>query len=174
MTLDQFKTLPNKTQAYGYAMHLRKQNGQGIISPEQFERETDPSSMERIYDRMGQDPAFKQQVIDKAKAGAMTIGEKVDTAQKLGEVKEKGYFKSQAFDDDFGKFTSSKEYTRGKAMAEDPTSYAIRNQVQWREDAITRNGGTIVGDPVPSPGKVTFTVRWKDGTTEVLSYGIRQ
>ncbi len=50
MSLQQFNALPPKTKAYAYAMTLRKQNGQSIISPEQFEREINPSEMEKLIE----------------------------------------------------------------------------------------------------------------------------
>jgi hypothetical protein len=71
-----WEKLPTKTKAYAYAMTLRRQNGQSIISPEQFEREINPSEMEKLIEL-----SKKPGVLDKikeiygAKAPQINLGE---------------------------------------------------------------------------------------------------
>ena len=73
VSLDQFKALPSKTQAYAYAMYLRKQNGQTMISPEEFERQSDTNSTMQLIDRANRDPVFKKGLMEYKQAGATNI-----------------------------------------------------------------------------------------------------
>jgi len=73
--LEQFKAMPTETKAYAYAMHLRQQNGQGMISPEQFKREASPDAMIRLIERAGSDPKFMADLVKVKQAGAMNLGD---------------------------------------------------------------------------------------------------
>lgn len=88
LTLPQFNVLPSKTKAYAYAMQLRKQNGQGMISPEQFERETDPASMERLVERAMTDPGFKDMWFKSKAAGAtqINLGDKAALQEQTNAI----------------------------------------------------------------------------------------
>lgn len=88
VSLPQFNALPAKTKAYAYAMQLRKQNGQGIISPEQFDRETDPASMERLVERAMTDPNFKDMWFKSKAAGAtqINLGDKAALQEQTNAI----------------------------------------------------------------------------------------
>ena len=62
VSLDQFKAMPSDMKAYAYAMTQRRQNNQSTISFEQFKRDTDPASMERLVERSMTDPDRKSVV----------------------------------------------------------------------------------------------------------------
>lgn len=82
VSLDQFKAMPSDMKAYAYAMTQRRQNGQSTIPFEQFKRDTDPASMERLVNRAMVDPAFKDMWFKSKAAGATQINLPGDAAKQ--------------------------------------------------------------------------------------------
>ena len=75
VTLDQLKAMPTGDVAYAYAMHLRKQNGQPMISPEQFKMQASPSDMEKLARAVMSDPKLFGVVKELKQAGAINLGD---------------------------------------------------------------------------------------------------
>ena len=82
VSLDQFKAMPSDMKAYAYAMTQRRQNNQSTISFEQFKRDTDPASMERLVERSMTDPKFKDMWFASKAAGATQVNLGVDAAKQ--------------------------------------------------------------------------------------------
>jgi hypothetical protein len=82
VTLDQLKAMPTGDVAYAYAMHLRKQNGQPIISPEQFKLQASPSDMEKLARVVMNDPKLFDVVKELKQAGATKIDLGTDAARQ--------------------------------------------------------------------------------------------
>jgi hypothetical protein len=82
VTLDQLKAMPTGDVAYAYAMHLRKQNGQPMISPEQFKMQASPSDMEKLARAVMSDPKLFGVVKELKQAGATQINLPGDAAKQ--------------------------------------------------------------------------------------------
>jgi len=68
-----WEKLPVETRAYAYAMHLRQQNGQPLISPEQFKLQANPSDMERLARAAGNDKELMENILKIKQAGATRV-----------------------------------------------------------------------------------------------------
>ena len=88
VSLDQFKAMPSDMKAYAYAMTQRRQNNQSTIPFEQFKRDTDPASMERLVNRAMVDPAFKDMWFKSKAAGAtqINLGDKAALQEQTNAI----------------------------------------------------------------------------------------
>ena len=145
---------------------------------EEFQRESS-TTHQKDFDRAkedGYEGSFNEWMLEMAKAGAITIGEITGRAEAKADVDAVKYFTDpKGLSSDVDKYMKSEEVQNQLFEAgfdpevKDLTTNEIK--VKFIEDKIVSTGGSIE-DVKFVNGKMSWTVKWPNGITETVSYGI--
>jgi len=145
---------------------------------EEFQRESS-TTHQKDFDRAkkdGYDGSFNEWMLEMAKAGAITIGEISARTEAKADISAIKYFTNpKGLSSDVDKYMKSEEVQNKLFEAgfdpgvKDLTTSEIK--VKFIEDKIVSTGGSIE-DVKYINGVMSWTVKWPNGKTETVSYGI--
>ena len=181
----EWKALPSSEREYLAYLHTAKKLG---LPEEELTRKffssLEPTEREKFVRAAMDDPAMKATAMELSRAGApkISIGEKIagKVAEKkaLGKLKGQLYFSDPDWIDDIDKRLGSEDIQREIFMESqkeggDPELMRAKKTIKFIEDKISV-GGAIQDVKLSADGKtMTWTVRWKSGDVEDISYVVR-
>ena len=184
VSLRQWKTLPQSERDYALFVHESKRLGDtDIMTRREFEM-LEPTERERFVRAAMKDPKLKAATKELATAGAtrISIGEKVagKVAEKkaLGKLKGQLYFSDPKWLDDIderlgGEDIQRKVFMESQKEGGDPGLMEAKEAIKFIEGKISV-GGTIQDVKLSEDGKtMIWTVKWKSGDIEDISYVVR-
>lgn len=185
MSTREWKALPSSEREYLAYLHTAKKLG---APKEELTREffmsLEPTEREKFVRAAMEDPAMKATAMELSRAGAtkISIGEKIagKVAEKkaLGKLKGQLYFGDPDWIDDIDKRLGSEDMQRKVFMESqkeggDPGLIKAKEAIKYIEDKISV-GGTIQNVKLSKDGKtMIWTVKWKSGDIEDISYVVR-
>jgi hypothetical protein len=184
VSLREWKALPQDERDYALFVQASENLGDtDIISRREFKM-LEPTEREQFVRAAMKDPAMKAVAKELSRAGApkISIGEKIagKVAEKkaLGKLKGQLYFSDPDWIDDIDKRLGSEDIQREIFMESqkeggDPELMRAKKTIKFIEDKISV-GGAIQDVKLSADGKtMTWTVRWKSGDVEDISYVVR-
>jgi len=185
MTLREWKSLPADEREYLAYRHT----AEGLGAPEKeltrdFFLTLEPTEREQFVRAAMKDPALMAATKELATAGAtkISIGEKVagKVAEKkaLGKLKGQLWFSDPGWIDDVNKYIGGEDIQREVFMESqreggDPELMRAEKTIKYIEDKISV-GGTIQDVKLSADGRtMTWTIKWKSGDIEDISYVVR-
>ena len=175
--LETWKSLDTKTKAYSYYAFDAQQNGEKPMPYNEWDQQTDDPTAKQLYDLAVDDPDFNEWLTKYRQSGAtrITIGEKVETAEALADVKAVKYFTDpEGLTADIDKHMKSEEVQNKLfQFADKPreqTKQTIVEKGKFIETKIKGAGGKISGARMEGRTRV-WTVKWPNGKITEVSYG---
>lgn len=185
MTLRQWQSLPAEEKEFASYVHAAKKLGAPREElTRRFFSTLEPTEREQFVRAVMKDPAMKAAAMELSRAGATTvsIGEKVagKVAEKkaLGRLKGQLYFGDPDWIDDIDKRLDSEEMQRKVFMESqkeggDPGLIKAKEAIKYIEGKISV-GGTIQDVRLSEDSRtMIWTVKWKSGDVEDISYVVR-
>lgn len=174
ISFEQWKSLDSKTKAYTYYVFDAKKNDEAALSYNEWERQTDPTTIKQIYDTSLKDKGFKEFFFKQKALGApkISIGEKVKYEEAKADVRAKKFFTDpKGFARDVSKHVSSDEVqNKVFALGESDRAKAIVQEAENKAvSLIQSSGGKIVSSKVEGRTFI-WTVEWLDGSTSEVKY----
>lgn len=175
VTLDAWKSLDTKTKAYSYYAFNAKENDEAIMPYNEWDKQTTEPTAHELYELATKDPEFDKWLTGYRKSGAtrISIGEKVETAGALADVKTVKYFTDPkgGLSSDINKHLGSDEVQNRLIQyygePEKLEQEKIREKESYTVSKIKSAGGKIIDQKIEGRDFV-WTVEWPNGkTTEV-------
>lgn len=89
LTLDTWQALDTKTRAYAYYAYNAKQSGKEALDYNAWEKQMDPTGLERLFEQAEKDPAFKEFLFEYKRAGAARINvSPYERAKETGQAEK--------------------------------------------------------------------------------------
>jgi hypothetical protein len=184
MSTREWKALPSSEREYLAYLHTAKKLG----APKEeltrgFFSSLEPTEREKFVRAALKDPKIMAGAKELAEAGRtqISVGEKIagKVAEKkaLGKLKGQLYFSDPGWIDDIDKRLGSKDILREIFMESqeggDPELMKAEKTINLIERKISV-GGTIQDVKLSADGKtMTWTIKWKSGDIEDISYVVR-
>ena len=185
MTLRQWNALPADEKEFAaYVQTAKKLGAPAEELTRRFFSSLEPTEREKITRAAMKDPTLMAAMKELSAAGAtkISIGEKVagKVAEKkaLGKLKGQLYFSDPDWIDDVNEYIGGEDIQREVFMESqkesgNPELMKAGKIIKFIEDKISV-GGAIQDVKLSEDGKtMTWTVRWKSGDVEDISYVVR-
>jgi hypothetical protein len=185
MSTREWKALPSSEREYLAYLHTAKKLGAPKKElTRKFFSSLEPTEREKFVRAAIDDPALMSAAKELAKAGAtkVSVGEKI--AGKVAEKKALGKLKGQLWAHDPESIDAINKHLNSESMQRkifmetqkeggDPGLMKAKEAINFIESKISV-GGTIQDVKLSADGKtMTWTVKWKSGDVEDISYVIR-
>lgn len=180
VSLREWQALPQDERDYALFVQTSKKLGDAdIMSRREFEM-LEPTERERFVRQAMEDPKLMAATKELATAGAtkISIGERVSEKLALGKLKGQLYFSDPKWTSDIEKHLGSEDMQRKIFMESqkeggDPELMRAEETISFIERKISV-GGTIQDVKLSEDGRtMTWTVKWKSGDIEDISYVVR-
>ena len=185
VSFEQWKSLDASTKAYSYYAFNAETRGEEVLSINEWKNQVDEPTQFELYNLGLKDPEFAKWLLKSKRAGAtrISIGEKVETAEALQNVKNIGYFTDpKGISKDIEKYMASPNIEDQLIQIEPDAVDASGNNVlqktkakmaeEFIDDKIISAGGTITNKEIVN-GAYVWTFKDKNGKIRKVNHAVK-
>jgi len=168
VTLDEWRTLDTKTKAYSYYAFDAQRRDEEVISYNEWSKQTDTPTAFDLYKLAEDDPEFNEWLTKYRRAGAISIGQTVERARALADVKAEKYLTDpKGLSKDINKYKNSNVFRDIMLQIDDPVEGQRKSEeliIDFVDDKIKVTGGKILKSGYDGDDLV-WIVKTKTGET---------